>query len=55
MYLSEIRYYIRIGGKDIDFTDSFYELVYQTTNDAETPTGILGVSTLGKFVLGGPI
>ena len=55
MYLSEIRYYIRINGKDIDFTDSFYELVYQTTNDAETPTGILGIGVLGNFVLGGPL
>ena len=55
MFLSEVRYFIRIDGKDIDFTDSFYELIYETTNEGESSSGVLGVSVLGSFVLGGVI
>lgn len=55
LYLSEVRYYIRIDGVDTDFTDSFYELVYETTNDSDTSSGVLGVGVLGNFVLGGVI
>ena len=55
LFLNEVRYYIRKDGKDYDFTDSFFELVYETTNKGSSSSGILGVGVLGEFILGGTI
>ena len=55
IFLSEVRYFIRIDGVDSDFTDSFYELIYMTTNDTSSSSGVLGIGVLGEFVLGGTL
>lgn len=53
IYLNEVRYFINIDDEYKDFTDSFYMLIYYTTNETTGGGGTLGSGVLGKFILGG--